>query len=275
MAQRFETGTLPPGLPYLRLAGGPQVLVFFPGIGDALRPAAREVAFGRQMFAAFQDTCTVYLVSRRVALPEGVSIADMAQDYAAAVADIRDRERPADGRVDIMGMSFGGLIAYAFAAEHPDMIRRMVIAMAAHTAGPALTAAAGRWQALARQGRWLMLYLDMAGRTYGGVHRLMWQTMLLLGPWLARPPAVPETFIRAIDAALTFDIADRLDRITPPTLIIGGESDRLFPSALLSEDAARLPNASCLLIPGSGHGVFQEKKTAFDRAVLAFLAQPD
>ena len=57
-----------------------------------------------------------------------------------------------------------------------------------------------------------------------------------------------------------------------PTLLIGGEHDRLFAPAALEEVAAAIPGARFVRIPRVGHSPYFEAPDAFNRAVAEFLA---
>jgi 3-oxoadipate enol-lactonase len=63
---------------------------------------------------------------------------------------------------------------------------------------------------------------------------------------------------------------DQLAEITAPTLIIGGGPDSHIPQAKLEEAAARLPNGTLQVIP-AGHHVHTTRPAAFTAAVLGFL----
>ena len=51
---------------------------------------------------------------------------DIANDYAAMVRD------EFGGPVDVLGISTGGSLVQHFAADHPELVRRLVIHSAAH-----------------------------------------------------------------------------------------------------------------------------------------------
>jgi 3-oxoadipate enol-lactonase len=65
-----------------------------------------------------------------------------------------------------------------------------------------------------------------------------------------------------------------LARVEAPTLVIAGDQD-MFASAQ-QEIADALPDATLVVLPGSDHFPFlePEHRTAWARAVLAFLGSP-
>jgi pimeloyl-ACP methyl ester carboxylesterase len=60
---------------------------------------------------------------------------------------------------------------------------------------------------------------------------------------------------------------------TIPTLLIGGEYDRLFAPDVLAEVAAAIPGARFQIIPTVGHSPYFEAPDEFNRLVGAFLDQ--
>ncbi len=81
------------------------------------------------MYRFLTKEYTVWLVSRRRALPKGYSFDEMARDYGEMI------RREFGSSVDIIGISTGGGIALHFAAAYPELVGRLVIHSSAHTLG--------------------------------------------------------------------------------------------------------------------------------------------
>ena len=60
-------------------------------------------------------------------LPEGYTARDMSEDYSELIRTEFD-----GGCFDVMGISYGGLIAQHLAADHPELVRRLVIAVSCY-----------------------------------------------------------------------------------------------------------------------------------------------
>jgi pimeloyl-ACP methyl ester carboxylesterase len=74
-------------------------------------------------------------------------------------------------------------------------------------------------------------------------------------------------FARAEDA---FDLTDRLDDVTAPTLVIGGARDAVYSPAIFKETADGVQDGRLILYPDTDHAkVFTNKHLADD--VAAFL----
>ena len=71
-----------------------------------------------------------------------------------------------------------------------------------------------------------------------------------------------------------FDLAERLEKLTVPTLIVTGDEDDpcLEPAIFMKR---KIPSAGLLVIPKSGHTINLEEPEAFNRAVLDFLTLVD
>lgn len=66
-------------------------------------------------------------------------------------------------------------------------------------------------------------------------------------------------------------LAERLDELTLPILVITGDDDRIVPTEQSVRLAGELPNASLVVIPQSGHVPHEETPAEFMQAVIQFL----
>jgi proline iminopeptidase len=69
----------------------------------------------------------------------------------------------------------------------------------------------------------------------------------------------------------TFDLRDRLPRITAPTLVIAGDDDFICGPLCSAEIAAAIPGARQVIVGDAGHMVFVEQAQAFHDEVADFL----
>ena len=82
------------------------------------------------------------------------------------------------------------------------------------------------------------------------------------------------TYRRALDCLVTFDRQAALADIRVPTLLIGGEFDRVAAPAVMKQMAQALPNARYVEMAGIGHLMNLEAPDTFDRILLDFLREP-
>jgi pimeloyl-ACP methyl ester carboxylesterase len=59
----------------------------------------------------------------------------------------------------------------------------------------------------------------------------------------------------------------------PPSLLLWGAEDRVFPPSLAREWERRLPNSRCAILPATGHCPHEEQPEAVAFAIREFLAQ--
>jgi pimeloyl-ACP methyl ester carboxylesterase len=95
--------------------------------------------------------------------------------------------------------------------------------------------------------------------------------MRLFGPLLVSPPQHPEDFIVTMEADLAHDATALLPTLRVPTLVLAGDLDPFFPTALLEETAELIPNSVLKVYAGAGHGLTKTHKRRFEDDVLAFL----
>ena len=145
-AGRLGQGTLGDGLPYLR-AGTGDPLVYLPGITPHHHvPQGMERRAQMALLKPFLGGRQVWWINRRVGLAAGTTMADLARDYARVLADVFDHP------VDVLGISTGGSVALQLAADHPHLVRRLVVVAGAYRLGPGGSRSDGRSRCCGRGG---------------------------------------------------------------------------------------------------------------------------
>lgn len=263
---KTATGYFKNGLPYIRIGNGPRDLVAFQGGYDAKPPSGLMLRMITSSYKGFGEDYTVYSVfwTKRPGLPTSCSMRDISDDYAAMI-----KEEFA-GSVDIMGISTGGSIAQHFAADHPELVRRLVLCSSGYRLGEEAREGQRRFCDLARQGKWRKAFSTMIEGVYpSGIKKHLWKLVI----WIFAPsmaPADPSHMLMTMEAEDKHDFKDRLAEIKAPTLVIGGGEDHLYP---IRETAAGIPNAKLILYEGFGHSVEDDNKRQFQEDVLAFLKE--
>jgi len=69
-----------------------------------------------------------------------------------------------------------------------------------------------------------------------------------------------------------FDVSDRLDQVSVPTLVVCGQDDQMTPPRLAQLLAAGIPRATLEIIPNAGHMVQLEQPVASAAALSGFLS---
>jgi pimeloyl-ACP methyl ester carboxylesterase len=257
------TGTLHDRFPYVRFGSGTRPLVVLPGLvldnGPHNPATARSYGWAMRRLAAGR---TVHIVQRPHGLQAGASTADIADEYAALLlAEV--------GPADVMGMSTGGLIAQHLALSHPDLVRRLALAVTGAALAPAGRHACEDWLRLADEGRWRDLRGELAAAAVDGpVAR--WLARRLTGTDRAPSTEDLADFRATVAADLRHDTTTALATLNRPTLVIGGADDPFFPAPVLRATAEAVPGA-VLRVHAGGHGVPKRHSRWLQREVVAFL----
>ena len=241
-------GSFASGMSWLSLGSG-SPLVVLPGLAADHRPpvGAGRWAQLRQM-KSFAGRHRVFWVNRRPGLASTTTIGQMANDYAVAL------RCAFDGPVDVLGISTGGSIALQLAADHPELIRRLVLVSAAYRLGNRGLAGQRTAADALREDRSrpaLAAIMTMLADRRGA------RWVLGAVGWLLGPVLLPRgdfgDMLATIDAEERFDLAERLVEITAPVLIIAGDRDAVYDEGLFGRTAALLPRGTLALYHGRGH----------------------
>jgi pimeloyl-ACP methyl ester carboxylesterase len=193
------------------------------------------------------------------------------------VLDDMDRvlEWAAPGRRAVLGgLSFGGLASLHFAIAHPERVRALLLL----DSGPGFKnrEAQASWEA-------------QVGRIADRLEKMGFEGYVdgrASATAIGRRPDLPaaQAAGRAIQAQNPRGVArfgrcvvgpapgviDDLPSIETPALVLVGELDTAYARAG-EVMAAKLPNATQVVIPAAGHVVNIEQAEAFNRAVIEFL----
>jgi pimeloyl-ACP methyl ester carboxylesterase len=251
------------GLSVATTGNGPP-LVFLPGLGrgaDLSRGIPRSMARSARAVALGSGR-TVHMINRPISMPRGTTIAHLAGWHGVAL-----RER-FGAPVDVLGTSGGGVTALQLAMDHPDVVRRLVISVAASRVSDRGRRELLRSVELERQGRsaaWIS-----SGLVAHGLLRVLTAAIYAVGTGEPRAPGE----IVLIEAVQEWDVTARLGEITAPTLVVGGTRDPLIPPEFAEATAHGIPNARLLLLRGRGHAtaLLDPRST---RAMTTFLDEPD
>jgi len=260
-----ETGYFRGGLPYNRLGSESRPLVVFPGLVFEHKPQPRMTI---QSYRFLGEDYQVYVVLRKPGPPPGYTFQDMANDYAAMIGE------EFDGPVDVIGVSTGGSIALNFAADHPELLRRLVVHSSAYTLSEAAKQLQLRMGELAQQRQWAQVSAVLLSTMFprsGTLKTLSRPLVWLLAQLMSlSAPDDPRDLVVTIEAENQFNFKEGLAQISAPTLVVAGTEDFFYTPDLVGETAAGIPDARLILYEGMGHPASGKE---FSRDVLAFLRE--
>ena len=192
---------------------------------------------------------------------------------AIADAAVRLLDELGIGRVDVVGLSFGGQQALHLALAHSERVGRLVLADTSACFGADGTDVE----------EWKRRRLDPldAGVTPAEMAPGVVDAITAPGfggrereRTIAAFARIPADGLRAgVECLPTHDVTDRLGEIAAPTLVIVGELDEETPVAYAEVLAEGIPDAELRVIDGAGHLTPAEAPDEFDTLVREFLTR--
>ena len=256
-------------LPLVLLNGGPGVgheYMLVSGVWDTL---------ARRRSVVFYDQRGV---GRSPALAKGQSctLADQIADLEALRAHL------GFDRMDVLGHSWGGILAMAYAARHSDRVTHLIVC----------DSGAPKWddtkflfkdlfpEGAARQDG--LQFAELLGDT-AALHAdfRQYQSMLACDPdkrATLREGPLP-VFVESVNGAVIadlrrYDLNPELSKFRFPTLVITGRFDANVAPAVAWNIHRAIPGSEFTVFERSGHLPFFEEPGAFVERVERFLARP-
>lgn len=195
-------------------------------------------------------------------------------------------------RLDILGFSFGGVVAQEFLAAHPARVNRLILASTAYPIDLPISTVDSQGgcppvsAALQERMQWLFrMEPDPKAAS-----RLLAAETLSLDVHEERSLPVARALIEAVDFSGEWMGAFRLGHMREDrqfqahhltnrkqaTLLLHGGCDARFPAAAAQAMHARAPNASLRILSNAGHLAYLDAPTEWDEALRDFLSDwPD
>ncbi len=177
------------------------------------------------------------------------------------------------GRMDVLGYSWGGLLAQALAIQHASTVRRLVLAGTTFGLGglpPGPLVAARMLTPRRYYSR--SYFAKVAPSLYGGRFRrdpgLVGEEV---GRRLGRPPS-PWGYAAQLSAVMTYTSLPGLPLVSAPTLVIAGDDDpiiRTFNPRLM---ARVLRHSTLHIVPDAGHLLLLDSPELVAPVIERFLS---
>ncbi len=193
------------------------------------------------------------------------------------------------GRYDLLGQSWGGMLAAEHAVRRPAGLRRLVIADSPASMATWIAEANRLREALPAEVQATLLRHERDGTThskeYTAATRVFYDRHVCRVPWppelqrtfaaMAQDPTVYETMngpseFHVIGTLKSWTIEDRLDRIAVPVLVVSGRHDEAT-EACVRPYVERIAGARWTVFEESSHLPHIEERARFMQVVGAFL----
>lgn len=263
----IETGTFLGQVPFARIGNGRNpILVINGGQGFMMAPDRKRMSKDIRRLKRLLPNDRSFVLVGYDPSPVAVTVEGLADD----VAEIIDRHF--GERADVLGISYGGVVASHLAARSPKKIDRLILMASAHRFST-------EGKRLLRRQIELVETGDIKGllKEFTSMFRNPWLNWLvglrvcIGGNRMLQRFGKPEVIVRYLEAMLRSELpgADAIPFDTR-TLIIGGSRDQFFAEAIV-EAASRNCGIQVTLLDGETHMAPVERAAAVKRSIASFL----
>jgi len=266
MLSNTKNGTITIGdtdMDYISFGKGSDILIMLPGLGDGLSTVKGTALPFALAYRAYAVKYKVYVFSRKNRLKEGYSTRDMAKDQAEAMKML------GISKADILGISQGGMIAQYLAIDYPNLVNKLVLAVTLSKQNETIQKVVSSWIEMTKHGDYKGLIIDTAEKSYSErylkKHRFLYPLLSRVG----KPKNFSRFLIQA-NSCIHHNAYHELDKVECPTLVLGGDSDKIVEPNSSVEIAERIRSSELFIYKGLGHAVYEEAKD-FNVRVLNFL----
>lgn len=223
-------------------------LIILPGLSlKSVMGSAEAVTAAYDLPAKDYD---VYLFDHIRIEPEGYSIKDMADDTVKALKELGLK------KVNLMGVSLGGMISQMIAINHPDVVESIILCSATSRIREDQRALFENWKRLAERRDLEDLMLSFGESVYSPSFYEQYKDIILASGNGASELDYAN-FIASINAMLYFDVYNELYKISCPMLVLGAGEDKAVGVEASNEIIEKL-GCDHYIYEGYGHGVYDE-----------------
>ena len=248
---------------YISFGSGQKILIMIPGLGDGLKTVKGMAIPLAMIYRQYTKKYKVYIFSRKTNLKQGYSIKDMAKDQVEAMKTL------GISRASILGVSQGGMIAQHIAIDYPNFVEKLILAVTLSQQNETVQNVVSSWISMAKANDYKSIIIDTAEKSYSENFIKKYRPLYPILSRIGKPKNFNRFIIQA-NACINHNTYDELEKINCPTLVIGGDSDKVVGKKSSEEIANKIPNSKLILYKGLGHMAFEEAKD-FNYQILDFL----
>ena len=235
-------------------------LVILPGLAlKSVTGSAEGIVFAYALLAKDYD---VYLFDHIKEEPDGYTVADMARD-TLAVFDTLGLTR-----VHLMGVSMGGMVAQRIAIDVPERVTSLILCSTAMNMTHSNREAFANWISFAEARNTPALMESFGETVYTPSFYAQYKDAIIASGEGAAERDF-SNFLISVNAVLSFDVSDEIQKIACPVLVLGAEEDWAL-GVQASYDLAHALRCESYIYEGYGHAVYDEAPDFLDR-IAAFL----
>ncbi len=181
------------------------------------------------------------------------------------------------GSVDVVGTSFGGVVAAMLAAHFPDRVRTLISIASTYSFDASMAIELARWRRACEEvlegasAIVLAEVLESVAYSEGYLEKHQNEREAARAAMEGLPSRWFSDLIKLLDSAGNFDHSEDFGRIRCPTLIVAAELDGLIPRKDCGALAEIIPGADFKVIPGGGHAVVVEQPETVVDLIRSFL----
>ena len=250
---------------YIVFGNGTKPLIMIPGLGEGLKTVKGTAVPFAMMYKAVAKDYRVYCFSRRNILPQDFTTKDMAEDLYFCMQHLGVE------KAMVLGVSLGGMIVEQLAIHHPEVVEKLILTVTIARQNDTVQQMIGKWMEYAKEGKYKEIMIDTAENSYTESYLRKSRWMFDLLGNMGKPKSF-ERFLIMAEAGMKHDVYEKLEKITCPTLVLGGRQDKIVGGSASEELAERIPNCEVYIFEDYGHGLYEEAKDFVPR-VLEFFGK--
>lgn len=247
-----------------RLSGTGPALILLHGVGLNQSIWVEQV----KAFVPTRQIITYDLLGhgRSAAVPENTTLGDWVHQLENLVEELKLE------RFCLLGFSFGGMIAQAFAAKNADRIEKLVLMSTVYARSDEERAGVlARLDVAQREGPQAIIAAALS--RWFSVKFAAEYPVVMQGYERMLRNNEPASFLAAYKCFATGDkqLVDMVSGISCPTLVMTGELDGGSTPEMARRLAATIPSARCFLIPQARHMMPVERSDEVNSVLRRFL----
>lgn len=204
------------------------------------------------------------MIDRTQPIDSNCSIETMANDVVEVLENLNLQ------KIDLVGISQGGMIAQSIAINYPNLVSKLVLGLTLSRVNHTLKQTITRWNQIAYAEGLTGIMLDYIENAYSSKNKKRYNRLIPFVMKFRKKQLDTERFLKLANACLTCNNYHQLHRIKCPVFVIGGGEDQIVSKQGSIEIIQKL-NCKHYIYDDLGHEAYNEAKD-FNQKIYHFLA---